>query len=69
MDAASPKDYGSFAPLVVMYGPTVYEKFPPMTDDITVIRAETFGSREMSAIPVGAITDALQGRLAAAPAS
>ena len=57
------------APLVVMYGPTVYEKFPPMTDDITVIRAETFGSREMSAIPVGAVTDALQGRLAAAPAS
>lgn len=56
-------------PLVVMYGPTVYEKFPPMTDDITVIRAETFGSREMSAIPTEPVTDALLARLASAPAS
>ncbi len=56
-------------PLVVMYGPTVYEKFPPMTDDITVIRAKAFGSREMSAIPVDTVTDALLGTLAAAPAS
>ncbi|WNK00178.1 glycosyltransferase family 9 protein [Thalassospiraceae bacterium LMO-JJ14] len=57
------------APLIALYGPTVYEKFPPMTDDIAVIRAEAFGSREMSAIPVDAVTDALRGRLAAVPAS
>lgn len=56
-------------PLVVMYGPTVYEKFPPMTDDITVIRAEAFGAREMRAIPVDDVKDALLERLAAAPAS
>jgi ADP-heptose:LPS heptosyltransferase len=55
------------APLVVLYGPTVHEKFPPMTDDIAVIRAERYGSREMSAIPVDAVTDALLGRLASAP--
>jgi len=57
------------APLVALYGPTVYEKFPPMTDDITVIRAETFGSREMSAIPVDAVTSALLERLALGPVS
>lgn len=56
-------------PLVALYGPTVYEKFPPMTEDISVIRAGTFGSREMSAIPVDAVRDALLARLAAAPAS
>lgn len=54
------------APLIALYGPTVYEKFPPMTSDITVIRAETFGSREMRAIPIDAVTDALQARLVAA---
>lgn len=57
------------APLIALYGPTVYEKFPPMTDDIAVIRAETFGSREMNAIPVDAVTLALQTRLAGVPAS
>ncbi len=57
------------APLIALYGPTVYEKFPPMTDAITVIRAETFGAREMTAIPLSAVNRALQGVLAAAPAS
>lgn len=47
------------APLVALYGPTVYEKFPPMTKQITVIRAETFGAREMAAIPVEAVSRAL----------
>lgn len=57
------------APLIALYGPTVYEKFPPMSDDIMVIRAETFGSREMTSIPTDAVTDALLQRLAGAPAS
>lgn len=51
-------------PLVALYGPTVYEKFPPMTDAIEVIKAEAFGSREMSVIPVSAVNQALR-RLAA----
>lgn len=52
-------------PLVALYGPTVYEKFPPMTASISVIKAEQFGSREMSAIPIDAVSqalDALPGR-------
>lgn len=57
------------APLIALYGPTVYEKFPPMSDDITVIRAETFGSREMTSIPTDAVRDALLLRLAGVPAS
>jgi ADP-heptose:LPS heptosyltransferase len=46
-------------PLVALYGPTVYEKFPPMTEAISVIKAEKFGSREMSAIPIDAVSQAL----------
>lgn len=57
------------APLVALYGPTVYEKFPPMCPHIAVVRAATFGSREMSAIPTDAVIAALQGLLAKAPAS
>ena len=52
-------------PLVALYGPTVYEKFPPMTAHISVIKAEKFGSREMSAIPINDVRqalDALPGR-------
>lgn len=55
------------APLVALYGPTVYEKFPPMTDNITVIKAEEFGSRAMSAIPVDAVTRALDALPARGP--
>ena len=57
------------APLVALYGPTVYEKFPPMTDLIEVVRAEPYGSREMTAIPVAAVTAALDRLTAGAPAS
>ncbi|MEX0695269.1 MAG: glycosyltransferase family 9 protein [Rhodospirillales bacterium] len=56
------------APLIVLYGPTLYEKFPPMTEKITVIRAETFGSREMSAIPVDTVNSALVAMLEQLPA-
>lgn len=54
------------APLVALYGPTVYEKFPPMTDNIAVVRAGDFGDREMSAIPIDAVRDALWGLRASA---
>lgn len=57
------------ASLVALYGPTVYEKFPPMTDRIEVVRAATFGAREMTAIPVDAVTAALDRLTAAVPAS
>lgn len=55
------------APLVALYGPTVYEKFPPMTQSISVIKSEKFGSREMSAIPVEAVSQALDALPARAP--
>jgi len=47
------------APLIALYGPTVYEKFPPMAEQISVIKAATFGSREMAAIPTTAVITAL----------
>lgn len=52
------------APLVALYGPTVHEKFPPMTKNIHVIRAGDYGSREMSSIPVTPVANALKGLLA-----
>ena len=52
------------APLVALYGPTVYEKFPPMTEKIHVIRAGDYGSREMSSIPITPVTNAIKGLLA-----
>lgn len=52
------------APLVALYGPTVYEKFPPMTEKIYVIRAGDYGSREMSSIPITPVTNAIKGLLA-----
>ncbi len=47
------------APLVALYGPTVYEKFPPMAAAIEVVKAEKFGGREMTFIPVDAVISAL----------
>lgn len=47
------------APLVALYGPTVHEKFPPMTANIEVVRAQDFGGREMHLIPVDAVSAAL----------
>lgn len=56
-------------PLVALYGPTVYEKFPPMGDDISVIKAETFGSRAMSSIPLDAVIQALDALPVRGPAA
>ncbi len=72
LDAAVSNDSGvahmlavSGVPLVALYGPTVYEKFPPMAEDIQVIRAETYGNREMTSIPVDAVRRALEDLLQA----
>lgn len=54
-------------PLVALYGPTVYEKFPPMTQSISVIKAEKFGARDMSAIPIDAVSQALDALPERAP--
>lgn len=47
------------APLVCLYGPTVAEKFRPMTRRLTVIKAIDFGGREMHHIPVDAVAAAI----------
>jgi len=45
--------------LVILYGPTVPEKFRPMGKKIKIIEARDYGAREMSAIPFGRVYDAL----------
>ncbi len=47
-------------PLVSLFGPTVPEKFMPMSEHLTILRAETFGGREMERIPYEAVRDALE---------
>ncbi len=52
------------APLVALYGPTVAEKFRPLTDRLTVLRATDFGGREMTRIPVEPVIEALERAVA-----
>ncbi len=53
-------------PLVSLFGRTLAEKFMPMSPALTVIRAQDFGGREMDAIPVAAVMEALEKALAKA---
>ena len=53
------------APLISLFGPTSPEKFPPMTDKLTIIRAQDFGGKAMALIPVDAVADAVEAALAA----
>lgn len=46
-------------PLVCLYGTTVPEKFMPMTDKLTILRAADFGGREMADIPYAAVSAAV----------
>lgn len=51
------------APLVVLYGSTVPEKFMPMTRRLTIVRAGDFGGKEMRLIPIKPVADALERTL------
>jgi len=51
------------APLVALYGTTVAEKFMPMTRRLAILRAADFGGREMAAIPVEPVVDAIEAAL------
>lgn len=53
------------APMVSLYGPTDPAKFAPYTPDLTVIRAQDFGSDAIEAIPLDAVIEAVETRLAA----
>jgi ADP-heptose:LPS heptosyltransferase len=55
--------------LVSLFGPTVPEKFLPMTDRLTVLRAADYGGREMRLIPVADVLAALERALAPASAA
>ncbi|NQU56954.1 MAG: glycosyltransferase family 9 protein [Rhodospirillales bacterium] len=50
-------------PLVSLFGPTVPEKFMPMSDCLSIIEAKAFGGREMSLIPYSAVADTLEEAL------
>ena len=51
------------APLVALYGTTVAEKFIPMTRRLAILRAADFGGREMAAIPVQPVIEAVEAAL------
>jgi len=54
-------------PVVILYGVTAPKKFQPMSDRLTIVRAQEFGGREMSRIPVDAAEDALEAALMEPP--
>lgn len=47
-------------PLVSLYGPTVPEKFMPMSAHLKIIEAKNFGGRDMSLIPYEPVAQALE---------
>lgn len=47
------------APLISLFGRTVPEKFMPMTSNLTIIRAQDYGGRELHFIPVDAVAAAV----------
>jgi ADP-heptose:LPS heptosyltransferase len=51
------------APLIALYGTTVPEKFMPMTDRLTVIRAADFGGSQMRDIPLDAVVRAVDAAI------
>ncbi|HEY6336237.1 MAG TPA: glycosyltransferase family 9 protein [Alphaproteobacteria bacterium] len=52
------------APLLSLFGPTNSAKMAPATPDLTIIKARDFGSDSMEAIPLGAVSAALEEMLA-----
>ncbi|NQU60116.1 MAG: glycosyltransferase family 9 protein [Rhodospirillales bacterium] len=50
-------------PVVILYGVTAPKKFAPMTDKLTIIRAQDFGGPEMRHIPVEAVSEAIEKAL------
>ena len=50
-------------PLVSLFGPTSAAKFAPFADRLTLIEAQAFGSEDMAAIPIEAVSSAVAGHL------
>ena len=51
------------AELISLFGRTVPEKFTPMACNLTIIRAQDCGGREMDFIPVEALSEAIEEEL------
>ena len=47
-------------PLISLFGRTAPEKFTPMSPCLTILRAQDFGGREMTFIPVDAVKGAVE---------
>jgi ADP-heptose:LPS heptosyltransferase len=52
-------------PLISLFGPTSPEKFAPVTQQLTILRAQSFGGEAMEAIPLSAVADAVEAILEA----
>ena len=50
-------------PVVILYGVTTPDKFMPMTEKLSIVRAGDFGGREMRRIPLDAVGEALEEAL------
>jgi ADP-heptose:LPS heptosyltransferase len=55
-------------PLVSLFGPTSAAKFAPMASRLEIVEARSFGGESMSAIPTGAVVDAVRRQLRRAAA-
>lgn len=53
----------SGTPLVSLFGRTVPEKFMPMSQSLTLIRAQDYGGREMDFIPPEPVVSAIEAEL------
>jgi ADP-heptose:LPS heptosyltransferase len=51
--------------LISLFGPTAATKFAPAARRLAIVEAQTFGGSDMTAIPLGAVIDAVEGCLAA----
>lgn len=75
MEAAVANDCGaghliaaSGCPMVSLFGPTSPDKFAPFASRLSVLRAQSWGSDAMDAIPLEAVAAALRGMLRQASA-
>tara|TARA_B100000315_G_scaffold259375_1_gene315158 strand:+ start:5271 stop:6302 length:1032 start_codon:yes stop_codon:yes gene_type:complete len=51
------------AKLISLFGRTVPEKFTPMASNLTIIRAQDYGGREMHFIPLDVVSEAVEQAL------
>lgn len=54
----------SGCPMVSLFGPTRWEKFAPCASRLEIVAAQRFGGEAMTAIPEGAVAEALERLLA-----